>query len=184
MPHIKTTPHQTSYSRYTFRDHTGYILTPWIPGVNRDRVAIRHSAAVPPWSDRDIHLHTDSEEYYFVLRGELSLLVDGSIFILRAREALAVRPGVPHAVVGGRGPIEHFVIRAPGSDDRQTVRGVPAELPPVARKGERAVQLDWWCRVPLTEARYQNCWLFGFGEARFQSDHVCLAYLDFPTEER
>jgi mannose-6-phosphate isomerase-like protein (cupin superfamily) len=45
------------------------------------------------------------------------------------------------------------------------------------------VQRDWGCRVPLTEARFQNCWLFGFGEARFQSDHLSLAYLDFPTDQ-
>jgi mannose-6-phosphate isomerase-like protein (cupin superfamily) len=37
--------------------------------------------------------------------------------------------------------------------------------------------------VPLAEARYQNCWLFGVGQACFHSDHICLAYLSFPTAQ-
>ncbi|MGD2177543.1 MAG: cupin domain-containing protein [Anaerolineae bacterium] len=172
-----------AYSRYTFREYTGYVVAPWLSGVTQEWVAIRHSASVPPWADRDVHLHTTAEEYYFVFQGELRLLVDGAVLTLKPHEALCVRPEVPHAVVGGAGPIEHLIIRTPGSDDRRTVGGVPAALPPADREAERAVQLDWGCRVPLTETRYQNCWLFGFGQARFRSDYVCLAYLDFPTDE-
>jgi mannose-6-phosphate isomerase-like protein (cupin superfamily) len=172
-----------AWSKYPFRGHTGYIVAPWIPGVAHGLVAIRHSASVPPWADGDIHLHADSEEYYFVLQGELRLLVDGAALTLRPHEALWVRPGVPHAVVGGRGPIEHFVVRTPGSDDRRSVGTTPPELPPLLHEGKRALQPGWGCRVPLTEARYQNCWLFGFGGARFHSDHLTLAYLDLPTDE-
>jgi mannose-6-phosphate isomerase-like protein (cupin superfamily) len=172
-----------AYSIYPFRGRTGYIVTPWLPGAPHDRVAIRHSASVPPWADGDVHLHGESEEIYFVFGGELTLWVDGTVLTLKPGEALHVRPEVPHAVVGGSGPIEHFVIRAPGSDDRRTVGRIPPELPPAAQEAPRALQRDWGCRVPLTETRYQNCWLFGFGQARFPSDHLCLAYLDFPTDE-
>jgi mannose-6-phosphate isomerase-like protein (cupin superfamily) len=133
--------------------------------------------------DRDIHLHQDSEKVYFVFQGELRLLVDGSVFALKPREALAVQPEVPHAVVGGSGPIEHFVIRMPGLDDRRTVDTVPAQLPRAANEAKRELQFGWGCRIPLTQERYQNCWLFGFGQAHFHSDHTCLAYLSFPTTE-
>ncbi len=168
-------------SKYTFRDFTGYIVAPWIPGVTHEVVAIRHSASVESWVDRDVHLHSDSEEYYFLFRGELALLVGNSVFTLRPYEVLSVRPGVPHAVVGGDGSIEHFVIRMPAPGDRQTAGEIPARLPPAADEAERELQLDWGCRVPLKEERFQNCWLFGVGQAHFHSDYTCLAYLSFPT---
>jgi mannose-6-phosphate isomerase-like protein (cupin superfamily) len=177
------TSDQRGYSKYTFRDQTGYIVAPWIPGIDHEWVLIRHSASVQPWVDRDTHFHSESEEYYLVFQGELRLLVDGSVFTLRSNEALSVRPEVPHCVIGGTGPIEHFVLRMPGVDDRQSEGEIPLELPLVIGEAERQLQLDWGCRVPLTEPRYQNCWLFGVGQARFHSDLMCLAYLSFPTEE-
>lgn len=178
-----TAANQPSYTKYTFRDHSGYIVAPWIDGVTHELVSIRHSAFVPPWIDRDIHLHSDSEEYFFLFQGELQLLVAGSLFTLKPREVLMVKPQVPHAVVGGSGPIEHFVVRMPAPDDRQTVGRISPELSPVADQAPRKLQSEWGCRVPLTEARYQNCWLFGFGQARFHSDHMCLAYINFPQAE-
>lgn len=174
---------QPSYSKYTFRECSGYIVAPWVSGVTHELVTIRHSASVPPWIDHDIHLHSDSEEYYFLFQGELQLLVDGSEFTLKPYEVLMVKPRVPHAVVGGNGPIEHFVVRMPAPDDRQTVGRVSPELSPVTDEAQRELQSDWGCRVPLTEERYQNCWLFGVGQARYHSDYMCLAYLSFPRAE-
>jgi mannose-6-phosphate isomerase-like protein (cupin superfamily) len=180
---MKPASDQATYSKYTFRGQTGYVVAPWIPDVSHEWVAIRHSASVLPWVDGDVHLHTDAEEYFFAFQGELRLLIDEAVFTLRPDEALLVRPHVPHAVVGGRGPIEHFVLRMPAHDDRESVGKVPAEVPLATAEGERGLEQDWGCRVPLTETRYQNCWLFGVGRARFRSEHICLAYLDLPTEE-
>ena len=174
---------QVPCCKYTFQDHTGYVVAPWIAGVSHEWVAIRHSASVPPWVDRDVHLHTEAEEYFFAFQGELRLLVDGSVFTLRPYEALLVRPEVPHAVVGGRGPIEHFVLRMPACDDRKSLGKLSAEIPPVSAEDERLLELSWGCRVPLDKARYQNCWLFGYGQARFQSEQLCMAYVNLPDEE-
>jgi len=175
--------HQTSWLKYTFANHTGYIVAPWLPDATNDWVAIRHSASVPPWADDDVHLHTDAEEYFFVFQGELRLLIEEAVFTIRPYEALLVRPHVPHSMVGGRGPIEHFVLRMPAHDDRETVNEAPTDVPSAVAEDARALQRDWGCRIPLTEKRYQNCWLFGVRQARFHSDHICLAYLDLPTEE-
>jgi mannose-6-phosphate isomerase-like protein (cupin superfamily) len=114
---------QANYRKYRFRNHSGYIVAPWISGVTHE------------------------------------------------------------AVTGGEGPIEHFVLRMPGLDDRQTAGEITAEFPPVANKARRELKLDWGCRVPLAETRFQNCWLFGVGQARFHSDYMCLAYLNLPTDE-
>lgn len=172
-----------NHDEYTFRDRTGYIVAPWIAGVTHELATIRHSASVSPWVDRDIHCHTDSEEYYLLFQGELQLLVNGSTFTLKPREVLMVKPGVPHAVVGGNGPIEHFVVRMPAPNDRQSVGKISPELSAVSDQARRELRSDWGCRVPLTETRNQNCWLFGVGQARFHSDYMCLAYLSFPQAE-
>jgi len=111
-------PDHTILSRYTFRDRTGYIVAPWLPGVDHQHPTIRHSAGVTPWTDGDTHLHTGSEEYYFSLQGELRLLVDDTVLTLKPYEVLMVKPGVTHAVVGGTGPVEPFVLRMPAAEDR------------------------------------------------------------------
>lgn len=180
---VKTTPNQPSYSKYTFRERGVHRGSVGLWRCSRTGDSIRHSASVSPWVDRDIHLHSDSEEYYFLFQGELQLLVDGSVFTLKPCEVLMVKPQVPHAVVGGNGTIEHFVVRMPAPDDRQTTGKVLPVLPPVRDEAKRELLFDWGCRVPLTEARHQNCWLFGVGQARFHSDYMCLAYLSFPTDE-
>ncbi|MBN1812187.1 MAG: cupin domain-containing protein [Anaerolineae bacterium] len=172
-----------TFSRYAFRDHTGYMVAPWFPGVDHRPVTIRHSASATPWKDADTHLHTSSEEYYFVFQGELRLLVDGTALTLKPDEVLMVKPGVTHAVVGGSSPIEHLLLRMPAAEDRQTVGGIPVDVPIAADGGTRTVRAQWGCRVPLAEAQYQNCWLFGVGEARFHSDVMCLAYVHFSSAE-
>ncbi|MGD2105514.1 MAG: hypothetical protein PVJ55_10440, partial [Anaerolineae bacterium] len=84
---MRPTTNRTPYSRYTFRDQTGYVVAPWIAGVTHEWVAIRHSASVPPWVDADVHLHTDAEEYFFVFQGELQLWIDGSVFTGKSQDA-------------------------------------------------------------------------------------------------
>jgi mannose-6-phosphate isomerase-like protein (cupin superfamily) len=180
---MKPTSDHRTYTKYAFRGQTGYIVAPWRAGATNDWVYIRHSASVPPWVDGDVHLHTDAEEYFFVFQGELRLLIDGVAFALRPYETLLVKPHVPHAVVGGTGPIEHFVLRMPAHDDRQSLGETPKEWPPARDETQRELACDWGCRVPLAEPRFQNCWLFGVGQARHHSDHICLAYLDLPTDE-
>ncbi len=180
---VRTAPYQRNYTKHTFRDVSGYIVAPSIPGVEHQLVTIRHSAAVPAWADRDIHLHRYSEEYYFLFQGELRLLVDGAVCTLRPFEVLMVKPGVSHAVLGGVGPIEHFVLRVPATEDRQGAGRIQGEMPPSSTEARRELRANWGCRVPLTEAEHQNCWLFGVGQAHFHSDHTCLAYLNFPSVE-
>lgn len=98
-------PDHTIVSRYTFPGCTRYIVAPWLSGVGHQHVTIRHSAGVASWMDRDTHLHTDSEEYYFVFQGELRLLVDGTVLTLKPYEVLMVKLGVTHTVLGGPGPL-------------------------------------------------------------------------------
>jgi len=183
MASVKSDLSPVNFYKYIFRGHTGYLVAPWLPGLAQRPVAIRHSASVPPWTDADIHLHHEAEEYYFLLQGELQILLAGSLLTLKPNEFLVVKPGISHAVIGGKGPIEHFIIRAPAVDDRQIVGNIPAQLPEKDDEPERDWRYPWGCRVSLTEANYQNCWLFGLGQACYPSEKICLAYLNSPTVE-
>jgi mannose-6-phosphate isomerase-like protein (cupin superfamily) len=144
-------------------------------------VALGHTALVAPWSDPVVHRHRESEETYLLLQGELRVQVGDDVIGLRPREALMVRPHVPHAVVRGTGPIEHFGLRAPASEDKEIVGQRLSGRPPSASKSGRELREAWGYRIPLHAAANQNCWLLGAGEARFRSAHLILAYLRFPT---
>ncbi len=176
-------PNHTKYARYTFRGRTGYVIAPDNPSVTQKRVTVGHTALVTPWSDPGIHLHQHSEEYYLLLQGELRILVAGVLVSLKPKEILLVRPQVPHAIVGGEGPIEHIGIRAPAYRDKQPVGDIPQEIPPMIDERERELRRDWGYRIPLGASSNQNCWLIGAGTARFQSLHLILAFLNFPTTE-
>jgi mannose-6-phosphate isomerase-like protein (cupin superfamily) len=168
-------------SRYTFLGNTGYILR---PGKRADGlVALGHTASVPPWADADVHRHETAEEYFFLRQGTLRFWIAGLSLSLRAKELLMVRPQVPHAIVGGDGPIEHFGIRAPALADRQSVGPIPQDLPGLGSEDQREFCQDWGHRVSLMDSRNQNCWLIGLGEARLRSANLALAYLDFRTHE-
>lgn len=165
-----------SYSTFDFQNTTGYILT-----HPQGLIALGHTASVLPWSDPNIHLHTDSEEYYFLLNGQLEFLIGEFRLTLHPNEILMLKPAVPHAVVGGTGKIEHFGIRTPALDDKQIVGEIKKDLPHLY-ENERLISGEWGHRIPLELPVHKNCWLIGAGSALYKSQHLIMAYLDFPTE--
>ena len=173
----------SGYVRHSFQGLSGWVVHPGDPDVGHALVAIGHTASVQPWADPGVHLHRGSAEYYLLLQGELQLLVADLLLSLRPREILLVRPGVPHAILGGTGPIEHFGLRAPARADKRLVGAIPSPLPPPFQEHARELRADWGCRIPLDDPRNRNCWLIGAGVARFQSSFLSLAFLDFPTAE-
>jgi mannose-6-phosphate isomerase-like protein (cupin superfamily) len=174
-------PSHPSCAKHTFRGYTGYLISPTQTG--HQLLAVRHSALVSPWVDPDVHLHETAEEIYILIRGELWFLVAGSLVTLRPGEILAIRPQIPHAIVQGKGPIEHLGLRAPALNDRQTTGKIPSQLSVTGIEDERELRCDWGYRIPLKESRNQNRWLLGHGTARFHTQNLILAYLDFPTPE-
>jgi mannose-6-phosphate isomerase-like protein (cupin superfamily) len=170
-----------AFQRIRFAGVSGYLVAPSEAGHRY--LTVGHTAQVEPWIDPDVHQHQDSEDGYILLAGRLWLMVAGSVVSLRCNELLMVWPGVPHAIVGGEGPIEHLGLRAPALHDRCTVGALPAPLPPVDEEGARDIRRAWGYRIALGDVRNQNCWLVGVGSARFPSSHLSLAYLDFPTTE-
>jgi mannose-6-phosphate isomerase-like protein (cupin superfamily) len=171
-----------SSAKYLFRGRSGYIVHPANGNCAHELIAVGHTAFIEPWSDSEVHLHDASEELYFLLNGELSFWVAGSLLTLRPREILLVRPQVPHAIVGGRGLIEHMGMRAPVRPDKRKVGEIPQRLPAAAERG-RELRAEWGFRASLASPEYHNCWLIGQGSAKFAADHLALAYLKFATTE-
>lgn len=170
------------YTKYIFRGCSGWIVDPRVRNLSHNFLGLGHTAAVPPWIDPCLHLHRESEEYYLLLQGELQFCVAGLLVTLQPNELLMVLPQVPHAVIGGQGPLEHFGFRAPFVEDKQIIGDIPAAIP-MAGAGGRAIQADWGSRIPLSSKENQNCWLIGWGGAKHASGHLILAYLNFPTHE-
>jgi mannose-6-phosphate isomerase-like protein (cupin superfamily) len=169
------------YARYPFQGLSAPIVNP-VGAGQYDHIGIGHAVSDTPWVDPGIHIHTAAEEFYVLLRGQYRLWVAGSCLTLKANEILMVQPNTPHAIVGGEGAIEHFILRAPNAGDKQSVGDIPTELPD-EMPGPRELRGAWGCRIPLLAPENQNCWLIGSGQARFASARLCLAYLDFPTFE-
>jgi mannose-6-phosphate isomerase-like protein (cupin superfamily) len=170
----------TKVVKHSFKEYSGYIISPQDTG--QDLIAIGHTALLEPWTDGYIHEHTASEEYYFLLQGTLNFVVADMALTLQPKEILMIKPKMPHAITGGTGLIEHFGIRAPALNDKCVL----GEMPPaqsLAEFGERELRGAWGYRIPLELPKYHNCWLIGAGSALFESHHLVLAYLNFPTKE-
>jgi mannose-6-phosphate isomerase-like protein (cupin superfamily) len=166
-----------SYFQFDFQKATGYVVR-----HPQGLIAIGHTASVSPWSDPKIHQHNHSEEYYFLRKGQLDIFIRDFQITLLPNEILMVKSRIPHAVVSGKGKIEHFGIRTPALDDKQVVGELGKDIPRLY-ENERLISGEWGHRIPLDMPQHKNCWLIGAGSALYQSEHLIMAYLDFPTKE-
>lgn len=171
------------YTKYLFHGRSGGIVDQRVEPVPHNFLVLGHTASIPPWSDPNLHIHQHSEEFYLLLHGELEFYIAGARLTLQPHELLFVLPGVPHAVIGGRGRIEHFGFRAPSGNDKQVVSEIPVWIPSVD-ESDRELRREWGCRIALSSPENQNCWLVGWGAVKQQSKHLILAYLNFPTQEQ
>ena len=167
---------------FSYGGVSGYLIHPKKSGGDVP-VALGHTSLVSPWRDDDVHRHEAATEIFILLQGELLFLIENSALTLRSGEILLVRPGVPHAIVGGAGRIEHFGLRAPAVDDRQSLYKRPALLPLVSHDELRELRREWGYRILLMDDGNQNCWLLGAGRARFDCEHLALAYGHLQTAE-
>ena len=173
----------SNYTKYVFQDRSGGIVDPRVTPVPHSLFGIGHTAFLPPWSDPCLHLHQECEEFYLLRHGEMQLSVAGDFVDLRPNELLIILPQVPHAVMGGHGKIEYFGFRAPYLDDKKIVGELPPKFPDLPVQTERELKAEWGRRTPLTAPENQNCWLIGWGAAKYPSTHLILAYLNFRTFE-
>lgn len=168
-----------------FQSVSGYIVDGRQRDAGQNSIMIGHTADVTPWSDGDTHLHTNSDEFYILLKGTLRFIVGKHTLTLRQQELLCVRAGVPHAVLDGSGVIEHFGLRAPALNDKEVVTTVSEhDLGLHPEEDVRELHKEWGSRVSLESIRNQNCWLLGTGSAHVRTEQLCFAYMNYTTDRK
>jgi mannose-6-phosphate isomerase-like protein (cupin superfamily) len=70
------------------------------------------------WEDVSPHFHSDSDECFIVLSGELVVEIGDKRVVIGPREFVCFPGGMVHSVVGVHPPVETFMIRAPSVDDK------------------------------------------------------------------
>lgn len=170
-------------SKHPFPGKSGYIIGPGTPYVRQNLIAIGHTDSIPPWCDPAAHLHVGSDEYFILRSGMLKFSIADQLISLKPNEIMMIKAQVPHAIVGGEGPISHIGIRAPSLKDKQITGKIPERSISLSNDNIRELRCDWGNRIPLKDPRNQNCWLIGFDQARFLSQHIILAYMNYRTNQ-
>lgn len=83
-----------------------------------DHLQILCNSSDTPWIDPSPHQHLESDEAYIVLKGMITLDVEGELVTVPAGEICFVPSGVNHAVVAVETPYRGFVVRAPALQDK------------------------------------------------------------------
>lgn len=74
------------------------------PGLSVIQERMAHGAAEVR------HMHSRSRQFFYVLKGRLTLELDGNRHELRAGEGLEVPPASPHQAINDSGDETHFLV--------------------------------------------------------------------------
>jgi len=109
--HHKLPNHSTLLSGHVPPDGTGF---------QSERLQIWYNNTDENWvgAGEEPHVHTQSDECFIVLQGELVVDVEGERFTVGPREFCCFARGVYHAIAEVRPPVETLMIRAPSVDDK------------------------------------------------------------------
>jgi mannose-6-phosphate isomerase-like protein (cupin superfamily) len=88
--------------------------------VKNDRLTVIQES-MPPGTSETRHFHRKSQQYFFVLKGEATLEVDGSVLVVREQEGVAVPPGAMHQIQNLTQDALHFLVTSepPSHGDRE-----------------------------------------------------------------
>ena len=87
-------------------------------GVQSTQLQIWFNNTTEHWVDERPHAHARSDECFIVLRGAITVEVEGERFTISAGEFCCFPRGVFHAVTGVETPVESLMIRAPSVQDK------------------------------------------------------------------
>ena len=187
----------TDYELFNLNELNGWIIgsefdknTPY----NSSSFQLGRTDYLYPWKDPKFHYHTRSIEVYLVLHGELWILIDEIAVKLKEKSILLVQPGVFHAVIGGKGLIQHYGMKIPSKGDKKVIKEDNADyeklIKSISKSGfnERPYsQIDpkHGFIADLDDKNNINCWLIGLWDVKYETEKFCFAYINFETlEER
>jgi mannose-6-phosphate isomerase-like protein (cupin superfamily) len=75
---------------------------------------------MPPGAAETLHHHVHARQFFYVLSGELTLVVDGRPYTLTPNEGLEIAPGEVHQAVNRSAEPVRFLLTSqpPSHDDR------------------------------------------------------------------
>lgn len=86
-------------------------------GFQPERLQIWYNNTVEGWENERPHAHTESDECFIVLKGGLTVVVEGERMTIGPGEFCCFPAGIFHAVVDVQTPAETLMIRAPSVND-------------------------------------------------------------------
>jgi mannose-6-phosphate isomerase-like protein (cupin superfamily) len=107
--HRKLPHHSTLLSGRAPRDAAGF---------RSEQLQIWYNHTDKNWADEMSHAHTQSDECFIVLQGELVVEVEGERFTVGPREFCCFPRGQYHAIIEVHPPVETLMIRAPSVNDK------------------------------------------------------------------
>ena len=187
----------TDYELFNLNELNG-----WIIGSEFDEKSPYYSSLFQlgrtnylyPWKDPKFHYHTKSVEVYLVLHGELWILIDENAVKLKEKSILLVRPGIFHAVIGGKGLIQHYGMKVPSKGDKKVIKEENDDYEKLIKSiskssfNERSyhqLNPNHGFIADLKVESNINCWLIGLWDVKYETEKFCFAYINFETlEER
>ena len=121
-PSIK---HQPKSQRYYFDVGIGSVC---LSGADTGGVYCLLEASLAPGMGVPRHTHTREDEAYFVLTGELEVIVADKTFVLRAGDTLMAPRDVPHHIRNSGNVENHYLLifSPSGLDQFLTATAIPA----------------------------------------------------------
>lgn len=77
--------------------------------VKTKNLSVIHEEVSPGRSEL-MHSHGKSEQFFFVLDGIATFIVDGESVELKAQEGLHIKPGIPHKLQNTHSEILSFIV--------------------------------------------------------------------------
>ncbi len=97
-----------------------YLLEALIDS-EEERAATCYRVRVEPHSRTAISYHRVAEEFYFVLSGRGTAILNGQIYSLKAGDFLRLPPGTTHGFMTDDEPLDMLDIHVPGSRPNRDV---------------------------------------------------------------
>lgn len=113
-------PDRTPIDRSTAQHYTwGQVCDGW--HLVRDPHLSVIEERMPPGTAETRHVHAAARQFFYVLRGRLTIEAGGKPFALSAGSGLEIPPGVPHQVKNESQEAAEFLVvsQPPSHGDRQ-----------------------------------------------------------------
>jgi len=103
-PSIK---HQPRSKRFYFDVGIGSVV---LAGADTGGAYCLIEASLAPGVGVPRHMHTREDESYYVLSGELEVIVEGKVFVLKAGDSLMAPRDIPHQIRNSGGGENHYLL--------------------------------------------------------------------------